>query len=268
MPGRSLPPGWEKVLDPGSGQYYFYNARQGVTQWDPPDLGSRSSTATFTTVTTTRKPKAGYTPRPVVNYNASFRQPVAYAHRSPRAVQRTTVHTTSRRGDRRVAHHASGECGCQCNGGSCTSGDFIFTGLLLGIVVLVTALTAQFGNGKGGNVGLSNRGTYSTYRNRAATSQTTTGVSTGCVASYDDVATTAQCGMLAEVLKLVNEHRASMSDPGVKPLKANALLNAAAQRHACWMADETTLSHTGGPAESDKELVDRVKKTGYNVSYS
>ena len=114
MAGRALPPGWEKVLDSGSGQYYFYNARQGVTQWDPPDTGARSATATFTTVTTTRKPKAGYKPRPVVNHNASFRQPVAYAHRSPRVVRQTTSRITTRQrhrgtggGGEVATHHAA-----------------------------------------------------------------------------------------------------------------------------------------------------------------
>jgi hypothetical protein len=271
---RTLPPGWEKVLDAGSGQYYFYNARQGVTQWDPPDTGATRATATFTTVTTTRKPKAGYTPRPVVNHNASFRQPVAYAHRSPRAARQTTVRTTTRQKRRGGGGGVGGTgCGCECSGVSCTGGDWIFTGTLLGVVILVIALTSSFGNGTGAN-GMSNRNDYNTYRSRASTTSGNaaaatgaTAVVSGCVAGYDDVATTSQCGLLGEVLKLVNEHRASMNDAAVKPLKANALLNAAAQRHACWMADETTMSHTGGPADSDKEFVDRVKKTGYQVSF-
>jgi len=56
MPG--LPPGWEKVLDRNSGQYYFYNARLGVTQWDPPQVGAQKTKATFVT-TTTRTKKVG-----------------------------------------------------------------------------------------------------------------------------------------------------------------------------------------------------------------
>ena len=68
------------------------------------------------------------------------------------------------------------------------------------------------------------------------------------------------------MLQLVNEHRASLNNQGVKPLRANSKLNTAAQRHACWMADSTIMSHAGGPSEDDREFVDRVKKTGYKVS--
>ncbi len=191
-------------------------------------------------------------------------------------MRQTTSRITTRQRHRGTGGGGGGgdtSCGCQCESVRCTGGDWIFTGTLLGVVILVIALTSNFGNGTGANAGLINRNDYNAYRNRASISSsigsTAPGatVSTGCVPGYDDVATTAQCGLLGAVLTLVNKHRASMNDAEVKPLKANALLNAAAQRHACWMADKTTMSHTGGPAQSDKEFVDRVKKAGYEVSF-
>lgn len=33
----NLPPGWRSGLDPASGYLYYYHARRGVTQWQPPD---------------------------------------------------------------------------------------------------------------------------------------------------------------------------------------------------------------------------------------
>ena len=228
---QPLPPGWERVLDPGSRQYYYYNARLGVTQWNPPDIGSVHSVATFTTVKTIRKAKPN-----------SRRQPVTYADPSPRLVITET------------------ECNC---------GDWIFIVTLFGTVAIIIALALAFETGKGTYIGANNRNAYKNYQYHASQKSLSPDlkpVTSGCVQGYDDIATTAQCGILASVLKLVNEHRASLNDPEVKPLRANPKLNTAAQRHACWMAESTIMSHAGGPADEDREFVDRVEKTGYQVS--
>ena len=112
----TLPPGWEKVLDRNSGQYYFYNARLGVTQWDPPQVGAQKTKATFVT-TTTRKKVVKTRPQ----------QPVAYtnAHRAPAAYQQHTVTTTTSRG--------GGGGGGTLYCGTCNTGDAIFIGTLVAI---------------------------------------------------------------------------------------------------------------------------------------
>ena len=33
----SLPPGWEKVLDPDSGKFYYLNRLKNLTQWENPN---------------------------------------------------------------------------------------------------------------------------------------------------------------------------------------------------------------------------------------
>ena len=34
--GPRLPPGWQQVLDPRSGEYYYENAYTGQSSWEPP----------------------------------------------------------------------------------------------------------------------------------------------------------------------------------------------------------------------------------------
>ena len=33
----ALPPGWEKVLDPDSGKFYYLNRLKNLTQWENPN---------------------------------------------------------------------------------------------------------------------------------------------------------------------------------------------------------------------------------------
>lgn len=37
---QAVPPGWQKLKDEASGREYYYNAQQGVTQWEAPAMGA------------------------------------------------------------------------------------------------------------------------------------------------------------------------------------------------------------------------------------
>lgn len=221
MPG--LPPGWEKVLDRSSGQYYFYNARLGVTQWDPPQVSAQKTKATFVTTTTrkvvTKKPRA---------------VPDAFAHRAP-------VHTTT------VVHtsHSTSSGRFYCD-----SGDVIFLSVMLVIVIIVVVCMNTIGERS--VYGQDFVSPYETTGNNINGGQTT-----GCGASNDE------CVQLEELLKLVNSHRQSI---GVARMGSNAMLNTAAQRHSCYMAEYKKMSHTGGPQEEYREMANRIKLAGYKYS--
>ncbi len=249
-PGSRLPPGWERVLDPGSGQYYFYNSQLGVTQWDPPEVGATRSQATFVTRTVTRKPVATRQVRRQQKQPRPHRVPVASSRQAqrerPYAVQTTT--TTRRRGGNNYAVRGRSDCSCVCNGaGYCSCGDWVFVGVLAGVVVAAMVLAGVTGNGYGNGGHFGN-----TWANVGF------GSGGGCGASMHG------CNVLAQVLDMVNDHRASR---GLGKLSANSLLNDAAQRHACYMAQNNVLSHEGGPDQDDKELGDRVDKTGYPFTH-
>lgn len=240
----SLPPGWEKVLDRNSGQYYFYNARLGVTQWDPPQVGAQKTKATFVT-TTTRKTKVVRKPQPLAYQhrpNPAYTQPV-----HTRTVQHTTTsHVAS---GRRVAY---GNGGCLCN-----SGDAIFLSSLAAIVILIVVLFSTVGAGtiQNGSIG---GGAYNPPSNNNNNNNNNGG---GDVAASGCGVNDGQCVELAELVKLVNKHRVSI---GAVEMTSNTMLNKAAQRHSCYMAEYKVMSHTGGPQASDRELIDRIANTGYH----
>ena len=64
----------------------------------------------------------------------------------------------------------------------------------------------------------------------------------GSVISATRPVTAAQVGPASEILRLVNEYRASH---GLAPFRYNAALASAAQSHANWMATNVIYSHTG-----------------------
>ena len=237
---QGLPAGWEKVLDRTSGQYYFFNARLGVTQWDPPQVGAQKTKATFVTTTTTRK--VVKKPRPA---------PVAYQHTQQRtrnpafAVQTTTVHQTQ------VVGGGGGPC-CT-NTSSCDSGDAIFISALVAIVLVIVVCMNTVGKG-------TNDRYSANIESATPFGPTTNSVSTngGCGATDE------QCVQLTELVTLVNNHRISI---GVNVVTSNTMLNTAAQRHSCYMAAYSKMSHTGGPQQDDREMSDRVHKTGYKYIY-
>ena len=240
MPGPGLPPGWEKVLDRNSGQYYFYNARLGVTQWDPPQVGAQKTKATFVTTTTRTKKVAR---KPI---------PLAYQHQpvQQRAVQQTRTVTTVR--------HTGGGSNYGNGGCLCNQGDAIFLSALsvIVIVIIVCMNTVGAGTYQSGNI---MSGTYvpsNTNNNQVG------GGSSGTVTSGCGASSTA-CIELKELVNLVNQHRTSI---GESTMKSNTMLNQAAQRHSCYMATYTIMSHTGGPDATDRTLVSRIEKTGYKYS--
>ena len=71
---------------------------------------------------------------------------------------------------------------------------------------------------------------------------------------------TEASGAVAEVVELVNAER---SKAGCSPVKVNATLTEAAQKHSEDMAASRTMSHTGSDGSSP---ADRITRAGYNWS--
>jgi uncharacterized protein YkwD len=245
MPG--LPPGWEKVLDRSSGQYYFYNARLGVTQWDPPQVGAQKTKATFVTTTTTRKVVKKPRPAPVAYQNQHYTNSRP-AHTTT-VVQRTHHHTTAAGG--------GGGGNCCAHSCICGSGDAIFVAMLLTIVLVLVICMNTVGQGTAYSNSIVSPYAYGGNEGSAFAGSNMNSLTSGCGASSEE------CVQLKEVVRLVNTHRQSI---GVDAMGSNTMLNQAAQRHSCFMAAYNTMSHTGGPQPEYREMANRVTKTGYQFS--
>ncbi len=67
--------------------------------------------------------------------------------------------------------------------------------------------------------------------------------------------------MRRNVVRITNNRRANA---GLPALELNANLSRAAQKHACWMADNRTMSHTGAGGST---MDTRITAEGYSWSY-
>lgn len=70
--------------------------------------------------------------------------------------------------------------------------------------------------------------------------------------------------MPAELKELLEQHNAERGDRGLAPLTAHPALNAAASKHATWMAANNTMSHTGAGKSSVSQ---RVRAEGVTFNY-
>ena len=84
----------------------------------------------------------------------------------------------------------------------------------------------------------------------------------GAVVATNRPATAAQTSPASEILRLINEYRASY---GLPPFRYNAALASAAQSHANWMAATVIFSHTG---EGGSTPLTRAQGAGFQGAVS
>jgi uncharacterized protein YkwD len=69
-------------------------------------------------------------------------------------------------------------------------------------------------------------------------------------------------GLMADAGSAMNRER---SNGGIAPLRRDALLDRAAQRHACWMSSSGRFGHEGA---GGSQPVDRIASAGYRARLS